>query len=257
MFIDTHIHLDDKKYADDLSEVLERAKVVGLKAAVISGATPSDLPRAQNLCKQYDELYFTVGVHPVEAHQFDLGFLQPFLTHEKCKGIGEIGLDYYHLPEIGVQDYKQHQKDVFKQQLELAIEHNMVVNIHIREANEDSFAILDEYKSQLKGVLLHCFNASELLLEFKQQDHFYFGIGGIVTFKNAKQLQATISKIGLDKIVIETDGPYLSPHPNRGKRNEMAYLPLVLDKIADLLELDRKLVEDKIYQNTIDLLGDF
>jgi TatD DNase family protein len=254
MIIDTHTHLDDERYNDDLDEVIKRAKEQGVKKFIIPGADPKTLPKAVEIAQKYDDVYFAVGVHPYDAKNYDRAYLEQFITHPKCVAVGECGLDYYRLPESQeeIEKEKVLQKEVFIDQIDLANSYNKPLIVHIREANKDSFDILQEY-AKTAGVL-HCFNASEMLLDLAKKD-FYFGIGGVLTFKNAKKLVEVLPKISNDKLLLETDSPYLTPHPYRGKRNEPAYTTLVLEKMAQLKGMDKKELEKIILENTYRLFA--
>lgn len=231
MLIDTHCHLDHPLYASDLRQVLTSAQEVGVCAAVIPGADPHHLERAVKLSENHAGLYFAVGVHPLDVEAFDLDFLKQHIDHPKCVAVGECGLDYHRLENPSL---KQVQKSVFDAQIKLALEHHKPLIVHIREASMDAYAILKEYPA-LRGVL-HCYNADEVLLDLAS--NFYFGIGGVATFKNAKSLVKVLPKIPLDRLVLETDAPYLTPHPFRGQRNEPKYMALIVQRVADLLGLD-------------------
>jgi TatD DNase family protein len=249
MIIDTHTHLDDNRYIDDLDEVISRAKEAGVEKFIIPGADPKTLLRAIEISESYEDVYFAVGVHPYDAKNYNRAYLEEYITHSKCVAVGECGLDYFRLPESEDEIAKEKalQKEVFIDQIDLANRYNKPLIVHIREANRDSYDILKEY-AKVPGVL-HCFNASELLLDLAEQD-FYFGIGGVLTFKNAKKLVEVLPKIPLEKIILETDSPYLTPHPFRGKRNEPAYTSLVLDKCSELLNIDKKELEKRFFDNS-------
>lgn len=233
--IDTHCHLDNESYFDDLDEILQHAFANNIDKIIIPGADPKTLPRARELAHRYEQVYFAVGVHPYDIASFDESFLRTFIDDEKCVALGECGLDYYRGKD---EELKQRQKACFITQLKLASEFKKPVIIHTREANEDTYTILKEYASSLVGGVLHCFNASELLLGLKDEN-FYFGIGGVLTFKNAKNLASILPKIPKDKLLLETDAPYLSPEPFRGKRNDPLLTHFVADKLALLLNEDK------------------
>ena len=254
MIIDTHTHLDDERYNQDLDEVIKRAKEAGVEKFIIPGADPKTLPRAIEIANSYDDVYFAVGVHPYDAKNYNREYLEEFITHPKCVAVGECGLDYYRLPEDKEtkEQEKELQKEVFINQINLASKYNKPLIVHIREANKDSFDILQEH-AKTPGVL-HCFNASELLLDLAKKD-FYFGIGGVLTFKNAKKLVEVLPKIPNDKLLLETDSPYLTPHPYRGKRNEPAYTTLVLEKMAEVKNMPKEELENIILENTYRLFA--
>jgi TatD DNase family protein len=258
MIIDTHIHLDDKRYADDLDEVIKRANKAGVAGALIPGADPKDLPRAVEICEKYANIYFAVGVHPYHAKDFSLNYLKNFASHPKCIAVGECGLDYFRLPkdEVEKNQEKKIQKEIFIAQIELAKELKKPLIIHIRDASADSKKILIENEAKKIGGVLHCYNASDTLLELDSHG-FYFGIGGVITFKNAKKLVDILPKIPVEKILLETDGPYLTPHPHRGERNEPLYTTFVLNKISKLLNIEKDRLEHIIIKNTTSLFKEF
>jgi len=250
LIIDTHCHLDDKRY-DDLEDVYKRAYEADVKGFIIPGADPKTLKKAVEICKSHDNTFFAVGVHPYDMDEYDKEFLKEFITHPKCVAVGECGLDYYRLPESEDEKTKviQKQKEIFIDQINLAKEYKKPLIVHIREASKDSLDILNEYADASLGGVLHCFNASPILLELANKN-FYFGIGGVVTFKNAKKLVDILKDIPLDRIILETDAPYLTPHPHRGKRNEPAYTRLVLEKIAEILKISIDELEKICYNNS-------
>jgi len=236
MIIDTHIHLDNRQYYEDVETVISRAVDAGVGAFIIPGADPLDLPKAKILAHKYDNIYYAVGMHPYDMTNYDEALIRKYSKDTRCVAIGECGLDYFRLPEDEEEKALeiQEQKRVFREHIRLANELNKPLIVHIRDASHDARVILEEEKS--KGGVLHCFNADEELLVLAKQG-FYFGIGGVLTFKNAKKLVNVLPKVPLDKLLIETDGPYLTPHPHRGERNEPLYTTLVADKIAELLNL--------------------
>ena len=238
MIIDTHCHLDDKRYIDDLDEVISRARENGVRGFVIPGADIEDLDRAKEIAYRYEDVFYAAGVHPYNLDGYDKEILREHLKKSRCIAVGECGLDYFRLPEDEreKEEVKRKQKEIFKKQIELSFEFKKPLIVHIREANKDSFDILKSYGNFEQQGILHCFNASEMLLKLAT-DGFYFGIGGVLTFKNAKKLVEVLPKIPFDRIVLETDAPYLTPHPHRGERNEPFYTTLVAKKIAELLNL--------------------
>lgn len=258
---DTHCHLDDVCYFEDFKDVLERAKNSGVTQFVIPAAHPKDLKRAQELAHTYASVYFATGIHPNLAHLYDEAFITSFLNDPKCIAIGECGLDYYRLEEDrenfkckDIAEVKALQKEVFIAQIKLAIQAKKPIIVHIREASQDSLEILESYAKDLKGGILHCFNADFQLLKLAPFN-FYYGIGGVLTFKNARKLVEILPKIPLDALLLETDAPYLTPHPYRGKRNEPSYIPLVLDKMQEILALPKETLVQQIRANTQRLFG--
>lgn len=169
--------------------------------------------------------------------KFDETVMEKYVNHPKCIAIGECGLDYFRLPEDEIEKAQniKKQKEVFVAQIEFAKKVKKPLIVHIREASNDSRQILMDYNAKEVGGVLHCFNASEHLLPLAEHN-FYFGIGGVLTFKNAKKLVEVLPKIPKDKLLIETDAPYLTPHPHRGERNEPYYTIFVAQKMSELLE---------------------
>jgi len=255
MIIDTHCHLDDTRYNDDLDTVLENAKDIGVEKFIIPGADPKSLERAVEISEKYEDVYFAVGVHPYDAENYDRSYLETFVNHPKCVAIGECGLDYFRLPELDVEieSEKKLQKEVFIDQILWAKEMKKPLIVHIRESSADCLALLEEYAGEEGGVL-HCYNADESLLNLARKN-FYYGIGGVLTFKNAKKLINVYPKIPHDKLLIETDAPYLTPHPHRGERNEPSFTTFVADKMCELSDISRREMETLTSVNASRLFG--
>jgi len=254
VIVDTHIHLDDERYTDDFDEVINRAKEGGVQKFIIPGADPKTLKRAVEIAQDYDDVYFAVGIHPYDAKNYDEDFLKEYITHEKCVAVGECGLDYYRLEGSDEEKEleKKLQKDVFISQIKLAKEYKKPLIVHIRDASSDSKELLLNYDAGDVGGVLHCYNANEELLSLAESG-FYFGIGGVVTFKNAKKLINVLPKIPQDKLLIETDGPYLTPTPHRGERNEPFYTTFIASKISELLDITTDEVESLTTSNALKL----
>ncbi|MFP4333403.1 MAG: TatD family hydrolase [Campylobacterales bacterium] len=249
MIIDTHCHLDSSKYRDDLEDVIKRALDSGVRAFVLPGAELEDLETSANLASKYKECFYAAGVHPDAASSFDIAPLREHLKEPKCIAVGECGLDYYRIHASDVE-IKAKQKEVFVEQIGLAIEFDKPLIIHIRDATHDSFGLIKEYAPTHKGVL-HCYNAAHELLELAHS--YYYGIGGVVTFKNARKLIEVFPKIPKDRVVIETDSPYLTPHPHRGTRNEPGYTTLIAQRIAELWDEEYESVCEKTTKNAKEL----
>jgi len=243
---------------DDVDEVIQTALSQGIESFLIPGADPKDLPRAKMLSEKYDEVFFAVGVHPYDCENYNLETLKKYVNHPKCIAVGECGLDYFRLPEDEKEKEKNVslQKQVFINQINFAKEVNKPLIVHVREASNDSKMILIDHNAKEVGGVLHCFNASEHLLELSEHN-FYFGIGGVVTFKNAKKLVEILPKIPLEKIIVETDGPYLTPHPFRGQRNEPKYTNNVVEKISELLSFTKEETENLTTNNAKKLFKEF
>ncbi len=253
MIIDTHCHLDDSRYIDDIDEVVKRAIDGGVGRFIIPAADPMTLKRAVELSEKYDEIFFSVGVHPYDAVHYDRYELEKYIRHHKCVAVGECGLDYYRLPENEdeVIAEKKLQKEIFIDQIELANKYNKPLIIHIRDASNDSLAILEQYAGE-KGGVLHCYNADHQLLRLAKKN-FYFGIGGVLTFSNARKLIEVYPKIPTDRLIIETDAPYLTPHPHRGERNEPDFCNFIASKMSELSNISKENICEITTNNAIRL----
>ncbi|MBL6969814.1 MAG: TatD family hydrolase [Campylobacterales bacterium] len=256
MIIDTHTHLDNAKFYDDVDEVIQRAIDDGVEAFIIPGADLNDLPRAVSLSEKYENIFFAVGVHPYDIDNFDISIMEKYVNHPKCVAVGECGLDYYRLPddETAKLENIALQKEIFIKQIEFAKKVNKPLIVHIRDASCDSKTILLENNANEVGGVLHCYNADEQLISLADQN-FYFGIGGVVTFKNAKKLINVFPKIPLDKLLIETDAPYLTPHPHRGERNEPKFTTHISKKISQLIDMSDDEVQNLTTKNAIKLFN--
>lgn len=256
--IDTHCHLDSQSFEGDLDEVIARAYKANVAKIIIPGADIRTLPKALGIAHQYENVYFAVGVHPNDIDLFDNNVLKEYAQDNKCVAIGECGLDYYRLAEISQKEaqtqeaIKAQQKQCFIAQIELALQLQKPLIVHIREASNDAFEILNEYKNAY-GVL-HCYNADRILLGLSER--FYYGIGGVCTFKNARRLIEVLPLIPKERIVLETDAPYLTPHPHRGTRNEPHYIPLIMQQIAQVLGISGDEVIKLSTQNAMRLFQD-
>ena len=250
MIIDTHIHLDDKRYDEDLNAVLDRAREGGVKRFIIPGADTTTIDKAVRIAEAHNDVFFAVGVHPYDMHQFDALEFEKYVGHEKCVAIGECGLDYFRLEgsDEEKEAEKQEQKRVFRAQIELAKKYKKPLIIHIRDASRDSKELMLQANAGEVGGVLHCYNADDELLSLANEG-FYFGIGGVLTFKNAKKLVNVLPRIPQEKLIIETDGPYLTPTPHRGERNEPFYTTFVAQKMSELLDIPYKNIKELTTQN--------
>ena len=258
MIIDTHCHLDDPRFDEDLDGVIERAKAHGVHGFLIPGADPDTLEKARKIAHRYDGVYYAAGVHPYDINKYDEEFLLEYLEDDRCVAVGECGLDYYRLPDDETLKHEEvaAQKRIFGRQIELAKRVRKPLIVHIRDASEDSMRMLLDHDAGEVGGVLHCYNADEQLLRLAGHN-FYFGIGGVVTFQNAKKLPRVLAKIPKDRIVVETDAPYLTPHPFRGKRNEPYYTVFIVRKIADILDMSPNEVERLTTENAKRLFNAF
>lgn len=250
MIVDTHVHLDDERYRDDLDEVLNRAREGGVERFIIPGADPKNLKRAIEIAQNNSDVYFAVGVHPYDMDAFNIQELERYINHPKCVAVGECGLDYFRLEgsDEAKEREKERQKEVFAAQIELAKRYRKPLIVHIRDASRDSKEILLKHDAKEVGGVLHCYNADEELLSLAKEG-FYFGIGGVLTFSNAKKLIHVLPKIPHEKLLIETDGPYLTPSPHRGERNEPFYTTFVAKKMSELLNIRLEEIEKTTSQN--------
>lgn len=236
-FADTHAHLQDNAYNEDLEVCINRAIANGVTKIITMGDNVLNSRLAVELSAKYDEVYAAVGVHPEIAKDIDEGYIaeiSALAKNKKVVAIGEIGLDYYWEKDIEVRNL---QRKIFAEQIHLAKELKLPICVHDREAHGDTLDIL---KSETKGLtgVCHCFSGSyEMALELFKLG-FYIGVDGPLTFKNVAKLPEILAKSPKDKILLETDSPYLSPAPNRGKRNEPANIPYIAKKVAEIWNVD-------------------
>lgn len=232
MIFDTHSHYDDEAFDGDRRELLEGLKDRGVERLVNVGADIGTSRMALELAEKYDFIYAALGVHPSETENLteaDMDWIRESSRHKKVVAIGEFGLDYHWqepAPEI--------QKKWFYRQIELAREVNLPIIIHSRDAAADTMNILKETNAGECGGVIHCFSYSPELAKEYVGMGFYIGIGGVVTFKNAKKCKRTVEEIPIERIVLETDCPYMAPEPNRGRRNDSSQLCYVAEKIAEI-----------------------
>lgn len=238
MIFDTHAHYDDEAFDEDREALLTSMKQQGVEHIVNVGASIASTKKTLELVRQYPFLYGAVGVHPSETAELteaDMDFLKKAAAGERIVAIGEIGLDYHwEEPERILQ------KKWFQRQLALAAEVNLPVIIHSRDAAEDTLQILKEWEPDKTGGVIHCFSyTKEMAREYLNMD-YYFGIGGVLTFKNARKLIEAVEMIPMEKILLETDCPYLAPEPFRGRRNQSSYIAYVAEKLGKLKGISRE-----------------
>lgn len=246
---ETHAHFDDEKFDVDREELLASLPANNIDYVVNVGASIETTKKTIELSKKYDFIYAAVGVHPSDISDLNedtFFWLREQTKYEKTVAVGEIGLDYYWDKEPEVQ---KNQRYWFKRQLELAREVNLPVIIHSRDAAKDTLDIMSEMKAGEIGGVVHCFSYSkEMALEYVKMG-MYIGVGGVVTFKNAKKLKEAVEAIPMESILLETDCPYLTPEPNRGKRNSSLYLPYVVKEIANIKGISEEEVINITTQN--------
>lgn len=246
MFIDTHCHLSREDY-DDIDLVIKENREAGVNKIIISGCSKDWIDESLALSKQYEDVFVTLGYHPSEVEMVDdllLDDLRNKLKSNKVVGLGEIGLDYYY-----GKDNKNQQLELFEKQLKIAEEMGLVVVIHSRDATEDTINCLKKYN--VTGVI-HCFSGSVEIAKIYVNMGYKLGIGGVVTFKNSK-LYEVVKEVGLENIVLETDSPYLTPTPFRGQKNSSKYIPLIAERIADILNTSIQNVADITTNNACNL----
>lgn len=230
MFIDTHVHLNADQYDEDLQQVINRALEAKVEKMIVVGFDRKTIERAMALADQYEFIYAVIGWHPVDAidcTEDDLIWIEELTKHPKVVGIGETGLDYH-----WDKSPKDIQQTLFRKQIQLAQKVNLPIIIHNREATGDIVKILREENAASVGGIMHCFSGSVETAKECIAMNFMISLGGPVTFKNAKTPKEVASEISLEHLLIETDAPYLAPHPYRGKRNEPSLVPLVAEEIA-------------------------
>ena len=238
MIFDTHAHYPDARFDEDREELLAGMKARGVGEIVEVGASIQSTKDAVNLAESHDNIYAAVGVHPEDIERLtpeDMQWLADLTHRDKVVAIGEIGLDYYY-DEPG----RDLQKKWFARQLQVAAETQMPVIIHSRDAAKDTLDIMNEHCAWQNGGVIHCFSYSPEIAKIYLDKEFYLGIGGVVTFKNSKKLKEVVEMMPLSQMVLETDSPYLTPVPHRGKRNDSGYLTHVVDGIAALKSCDRE-----------------
>lgn len=232
MLIDTHVHLDDPKFDADRDAVIQRAAASGVEAFVTIGCDLATSRAAVALADRYPSVYAAVGVHPHEAKQVGDGWyedLRRLAAHPKVRAYGEIGLDYHYNHSA-----PHEQRARFREQVLIAKDLRLPIIVHTREAQEDTITILKEEKASDVGGIFHCFSGDAWLAKDALDLGFLLSFSGVVTFQNAAMLRDIVKTVPLDRILIETDCPYLTPVPHRGKRNEPAYVAYVAEKLAEV-----------------------
>lgn len=253
MIFDTHAHYDDKAFDEDREALLAQLPQQGIGRVVNIGSSLGACARTVELMEQYPYIYGAIGIHPsdcAELTEADIEWLKRKCSHEKCVAVGEIGLDYYwDEPDRGIQ------KKWFRRQLQLAKEVKLPVVIHSRDAAKDTIDIMNEEKAGEIGGVIHCFSYTKESAGIFLDMGFYIGIGGVLTFKNGRVLKEAADYIPMDRIVLETDAPYLSPVPNRGKRNSSLNLPYVVETLAQTKGITPEDVERITWENACRLYG--
>ena len=252
-FIDTHCHLDGEEFRDDLDAVVTRAREAGVAAIGVPGINLESLDTVLELCRRYPYFcYPMLGLHPedVKADWRDvLAAIKPAL--QSVKAVGEVGLDYY-----WSREFEKEQLEAFEEQVRWAVEFQLPLMIHCRKAQNEMVAIIKKYQNDLPGGVFHCFTGNEHeAVELLQFDKFVLGIGGVSTFKKSHLPEVLPAVVPLDRIVLETDAPYMAPVPKRGERNEPAFVAYVLKRLAESYGVSEEEVAQKTNENVARVLG--
>ena len=255
MFFDTHAHYDDEKFNDDRDEVIMRAYNMGVENILNVGINLDTSKKSIELARKYDFVYAAVGVYPHEIENLEQDYIKRLedlinQNRDRVVAIGEIGLDYYY--DFAPKDLQQ---KVFVDQINLAKKVGLPVAIHDRDAHGDTLDIIKQHGVSEVGGILHCFSGSQEMANEVLKQGLYIAIGGVVTFKNAKKIVDVIKNVPMDRLLIETDLPYLTPEPFRGKRNESAYLKYVVEKIAKIKDLPEQEIANITTNNAKRLFG--
>ena len=241
---DTHAHYDDEAFDSDRESLILSLKDRGVVGIVSCGCDIASTVANQNLSHSFDDFYFAAGFHPENLEDFsveDLEKLEPFFADEKCVAVGEIGLDYHWMNST-----KEKQRELFVAQIELAKAKGLPVIVHDREAHGDTLDIL---KATKPSGVLHCFSGSVEMAREVIKLGMFLGFNGVATFKNARKIPEVIREIPLDRIVLETDCPYLAPEPHRGKRNDSSFIPFIAQRIGEILGISAQEVLDVTNKN--------
>ena len=234
--IDSHCHLDHAPLLDNLNDILNRSKEVGIKKLLTICTTLESFKNIENILVIDDMIYGTFGIHPHETENNDVSkitIIESIKKNPKLIGVGETGLDFYYN-----HSKKNKQIDSFKKHIEAAIEINLPIIVHSRNAEEETFNILNEYKKHKPKILMHCFTGTYKFYKKMEELDSYFSASGIITFNSSNDLQNTFSKIPNNKLLVETDSPFLAPVPMRGKKNEPSFIKYTLKKLADIKNID-------------------
>ena len=235
--IDSHCHLDHEPLLSDLSNVIKRSKEVGIKKLLTISTSYESFDRIKNIIQKDEMIYGTIGIHPHETTKNKITsdiIVKNITENEKIIGIGETGLDFYYN-----NSDKNDQIKSFKEHIEASIKTNSPLIIHSRDAEVETFEILSEYKNQNLKILMHCFTGSKDFAKNLLTLNAFFSASGIITFKNSLELQETFKFLPLDRILIETDSPFLAPVPNRGKKNEPSFIDYTAQKLAEIKSISK------------------
>ncbi|WP_054707480.1 TatD family hydrolase [Bacillus sp. JCM 19041] len=247
MLFDTHVHLNAEQFENDVEETITRAREAGVKEMIVIGFDEKTITRAIELAESDKDLYAAVGWHPVDAIDMTdnhLKWIEELAAHPKVVALGEMGLDYH-----WDKSPKDVQKEVFRKQIALAKKVKLPIIIHNREADQDVVDLLEQEGAIEVGGVMHCFGGSVEIADRCIEMNFHIGLGGPVTFKNAKRPKQVAKHVPIERLLIETDAPFLAPDPYRGKRNEPAYVKRIAEDIAELREISYQELCEKTRDN--------
>ena len=236
--IDSHCHLDHEPLKSDLSNIIKRSKDEGIEKLLTISTSVESFQKIKKIINEDEIIFGTIGIHPHETDNNEISIdyiVKNFEENPKIIGIGETGLDFYYN-----NSDKEKQIKSFKKHIEASIKTNSPVIVHSRNAEDETFEILNKYRGEKLKILMHCFTGSKNFAEKLLELNAFFSASGIITFKNSIDLQETFKILPLEKILIETDSPYLAPVPNRGKKNEPSFLSYTAQKLADIKDVSKK-----------------
>ncbi len=245
--IDSHCHLDHEPLLSDLNNVIQRSKNVGIEKLLTISTSLESFSRVKEIVNKDEMIYGTIGIHPHETNKdmINSEFIVKCLQeNKKIIGVGETGLDFYYN-----NSDKKNQLDSFKIHIDASLKTNVPLIIHSRNAEEETFDILNQYKDKKLKILMHCFTGSQKFSEKLLNFNTFFSASGIITFKNATKLQKTFKSLPLDRILIETDSPFLAPVPNRGKKNEPSFIDFTAAKLAEIKNIEKSELSKIITKN--------
>lgn len=247
MFFDSHAHYDDKRFDDDRQEIIKNAFDNDVSYILNASSSRQSVAKTISLANEFENVYAAIGIHPHDAKDIDEDFIKKLISYEKNQkvvAVGEIGLDYHY--DFSPRDT---QKFWFKRQINLAKDLKLPIIIHDREAHQDVLDIVKSEEAQDVGGVFHCFSGSVEMAKEVLSNNFYISLAGPITFKNARKAVEVAEYVPIDRLLIETDSPYLTPEPHRGKRNYSAYVKFIAQKIADIKGMDLEEVAQKTTDN--------
>lgn len=252
MYFDTHVHLNSEAY-EDVDEIVKNAISADVNGMVVVGYDLESSLKAVEIASNFNFVYAAIGIHPSEvknAKLSDLEAIERYLKHEKVVAVGEIGLDYH-----WDKDNKDVQKRYFIEQLKLAGKYNLPIVIHSREAANDTYEVLKENKNYYKKGIMHCYSYSVEMANKFIDLGFKLSFGGALTFLNSKENKSVVKNMNIENLLLETDAPYLTPHPYRGKRNEPKYLPLIAEEMAKIKNVSVEKIAAETFENACEIFG--